>query len=390
MARSILSPVEISMSISKLKKFFQLESASGFLLLVVTAIALIVANSPLGPAYLFFTEHTAFWINDGLMVLFFLVIGLELKRNYLSGVFTNIKDLLLPALAALAGMIVPALIYTCVTYNNPVLLNGWSIPVATDIAFAVGVLILCAPRISPQLRMFLLWLAIFDDIGAIVLIAFFYTKYLSSIWLFCATLIFIALVLLNTLKIKNLIPYLLLGVGLWFCVLRSGIHPTIAGVLLAFTIPHNQNLKGGSLLTNLEARLHPIVAFLIMPIFAFANAGFAFTFSREAILNQLSLAIIAGLFLGKQIGIMVITFILTKLKLARLPVDSTWLEFYGVAVICGIGFTMSLFLGNLSFANNNTYLTELRLGVVLGSLLSGLSGAAVLYYSTRIKKKRNH
>lgn len=374
------------MPLSKIKYFLQLESTSGLFLLISTILALVAANSSFALQYQGISQYCQFVVNDVLMAVFFLVIGLELKRNYINGVFANRRDITLPAGAAIAGMVLPALLYGWINIQHPDLLKGWAIPVATDIAFALGTLSLCAPRISPPLKMFLLWLAIFDDIGAIIIIGFFYTQHLRSDWMLLACLIFVLLVCLNRLGYKKLICYLIPGAALWGCVLKAGIHPTIAGVLLALTIPYQ--FKGPNPLTRLEKALHPWVAFAIMPLFAFVNAGFEIIFSYDHFFNPLTLGIIFGLFIGKQAGILFISWIMIKIRAARLPVGATWLEFYGVALLCGIGFTMSLFLGTLCFSNDHTYLAAMRLGVIIGSLLSGICGAIVLLLAFALKKEK--
>lgn len=366
-----------------IKNFFVLEAAGGILLLIAACLALILVNSPLKPFYYsVFNETFVFWINDGLMVLFFLLISLELKRELVDGELTNKKNITLPALAALGGMIVPALIYLIINYQYPDAVQGWAIPVATDIAFALAILTLVSKKLPHSLKIFLMSLAIFDDLGAIIIIAAFHTSNLSFYYFGFADLILIALGTLHYFRIKNLIPYLILGVVLWYCILYSGIHPTIAGVLLGFSIPV------GSPLTKLEAFLHPWVSFLILPIFALANAGVSFTsFNPAALFNSITIGIALALFVGKQSGVFLFSWFTIKNKLAAKPRAATWLDLYGVSILCGIGFTMSLFLGTLAFNGNSDFITEVRMGVLLGSLASGVIGGSVLLYSANKKLK---
>lgn len=373
------------MPIHHIKQFLQLESAGGVILFAMAILALLWANSPFAYLHQYFISKSLFLINDGLMAIFFLVIGLELKRGYLEGQLSKLSQVLLPLVAAIGGMVIPALIYLWVNHANPITIKGWATPVATDIAFALGVLSLLGRRVPVSLKLFLLALAVFDDIGAIIIISLFYSTSLSCIYLWLSLTVVLLLLLLNVLSVRSLIPYILIGILLWICLLNSGVHPTIAGVLLAFTIPSHTNTEI-SPLHKLENALHPWVAFFIMPLFALANAGFSF---HELASEQISLEVVAGiilgLFFGKQIGVFLFSWILIKLKLAKLPEHCTWLEIYGVAVLCGIGFTMSLFLGTLSFANEPVYLAEVRLGVFVGSFMSGLFGAMVLFFVLKNK-----
>lgn len=364
------------MPIRIVKNFLALESASGIILFVMAVIAMLWANSPYAFVQQQFIDKFLFLINEGLMAVFFLVVGLELKRGYLSGQLSQISQVILSFIAAVGGMVVPALLYYWINYANPDALKGWSTPVATDIAFALGLLSLFGKRVPPALKLFLLVLAIFDDIGAILIIAFFYTGGLAYPFLFASIVCVLILLLLNRLSVQSLIPYLCVGVLLWLALLKSGIHPTIAGVLLALTLPDSAE---HSPLHRLENTLHPWVAYVIMPLFALANAGFSLhTVTIESLTSTVVLGIAIGLFVGKQIGVFLFSGLLIKLRLAVLPEQTTWLQLYGVAILCGIGFTMSLFLGTLSFANENNYLGDVRLGVIIGSLLSGFSGAIVL------------
>lgn len=364
-----------------LKNFFALEAASGIMLLLAACLALLAVNTSLYNFYYsIFNPTFTHWINDGLMAIFFLIISLELKRELIDGELSEKKNILLPAFAALGGMIVPAFIYTFINWQDPTTIQGWSIPVATDIAFALGILTLVNKKLPYSLKIFLLSLAIFDDLGAIIIIAAFYTQKISFYYFGLADLILVALGVLHYLRIKNLSSYLVLGLALWYCILNSGIHPTIAGVLLGFAIPTGKPLK------SLEETLYPWVSFLILPLFALANAGVTLTsLNLAAVFNTLTLGIALGLFVGKQLGVFSFSWLMIKFKWAAKPRLTTWLDLYGVALLCGIGFTMSLFLGNLTFQNNNQHMEQARLGVLLGSLLSGLAGASVLIYSANKK-----
>lgn len=361
----------------KLPEFLKLESASAIFLFIAAILSFICANSFLAEYHYSFKLRFLFLINEGLMAIFFLTITLELKRNYLNGLLSG-AAVKLPAVAALGGMIVPALIYCFFNYQSPDTLRGWSTPVATDVAFALGVLSLFGRRVPISLKLFLLALAIFDDLGAILIIAFFYSQGVSVLFL---TLSLLLIAFLYWLQLENSRPlwiYLLVGAFLWCALQQSGIHPTIAGVILGLFIPsHPRSAK--SLLLRLEKFLHPIVSFFIIPVFAFANAGFVLKdINLESLTDSVVLGIVFGLFIGKQIGVFGFSWALIKWKRAKLPDKTTWLQFYSIAILCGIGFTMSLFLGTLSFQNEHTYLVEVRLGVLIGSLLSGLSAALIL------------
>lgn len=369
------------MPISLIKRFIQLESSGGIVLLVSTVLAMIVANTRFSDLHQQFIDQFLFIINDGLMALFFLVVGLELKRGFLEGQFTPFSKVALPLIAAIGGMIVPALVYILVCFPDQTALKGWATPVATDIAFALGVLSLLGKRVPAALKLFLMALAIFDDIGAILIITIFHADNLSLSCLLLSVGILTVLVLLNVLSVKSLTLYSILGGLLWMTVFNSGIHPTIAGVLFALTLPDNVD-KNVSVMQRMENGLHPWVAYLIMPLFAFANAGFSFAgLSLDIVWDHVVLGITLGLLLGKQLGVFLFSWAVIRLKWAKLPEKTHWLQLYGVSLLCGIGFTMSLFLGTLSFSADNTYLLEVRLGVILGSLLSGLFGAMVLFYS---------
>ena len=370
-----------------IRDFLQLESSSGIILFAAALLAMLWANSPFYPIYKQFTNTWLFLINDGLMTVFFLLIGLELKRSFLEGRFSSASDALLPIGAAIGGMVVPALIYLALNLSDPVTANGWATPVATDIAFAIGVLTLFGRGISQSLKLFLLSIAIFDDIGAILIIAFFYSGDIALIYLFYAGFVIVGMLFMNAFKIRSLVPYLLGGVVLWVLFLQSGIHPTIAGVITAFLIPELP-YKGVTPVRYLEAKLHPWVAYGIMPLFALANAGLNLGgVSGHMLLDSVVLGIVLGLFLGKPIGVLGVIWISLKTtRWAQLPEGSTWLEIFGIALLCGIGFTMSLFLGTLSFQGQSDYITEVRLGVMIGSILSGIVAAGVLALAIKRKK----
>jgi len=371
------------------KWFFKLEAASGLVLLFSAIIALVISNSELSYLYFNTLEKYIFvginnfglklsiihWINDALMAIFFFFVTLEIKREFLQGELSNIKQAMLPIVAAVGGMLVPALIYIFINLGDSETLNGWAIPSATDIAFSLGVLSLLGKRVPLSLKVFLTALAIIDDLGAIVIIALFYSGDLSIKYLSLMLLAFIILLSINKFNIKKFLPYLVVGIFLWDFTHNSGIHATIAGVLLAMTIPHRKNEKDFSLLIKIEHAISPYVAFGIMPLFAFANAGVSLeglTFS--SLLDKVPLGIVLGLFVGKQIGVFIFSYISIKLKIAQMPNNSNWFNFYGVGILTGIGFTMSLFVGNLAFAENMQYMDGVKIGVLTGSLLSTLIG----------------
>jgi len=375
------------------KYFFKLEAASGLILLFAAILALIISNGNLSTFYFSTLEKyitigtkdfglklsVLHWINDVLMAIFFFFVSLEIKREFLQGELSNPKQAMLPIIGAVGGMAVPAAFYIFINYSDSTTLNGWAIPSATDIAFSLGVLSLLGKRVPISLKVFLTALAIIDDLGAIVIIAFFYSGSIEIKYLILMLIALIVLITLNKFKIKSFIPFLLVGILLWDFTHQSGIHATIAGVLLALTIPHNIKNNKQSMLLKLEHSLSPYVAFGIMPIFAFANAGVSLeglTFST--LLNPVPLGIVLGLFFGKQIGVFVLSYISVKLKLADKPTGSTWPAFYAVSILTGIGFTMSLFVGNLAFANNLEYMDGVKIGVLTGSLLSTLFGYFLL------------
>ncbi len=369
--------------------FFKLEAASGIVLLFAAVVALFISNSELSILYFSTLERYLFiginnfglklsvlhWINDALMAIFFFFVTLEIKREFLQGELSNIKQALLPIIAAVGGMLVPALIYVFINLGDGETLKGWAIPSATDIAFSLGVLSLLGKRVPLSLKVFLTALAIIDDLGAIVIIALFYSGDLSIKYLSLMLLAFIILLVINKFNIKKFLPYLIVGIFLWDFTHNSGIHATIAGVLLAMTIPHRKKDKDFSLLIKVEHAISPYVAFGIMPIFAFANAGVSLEgLSFSSLLNKVPLGIVLGLFVGKQLGVFVFSYIAIKLKIAQMPSNTSWYNFYGVGVLTGIGFTMSLFVGNLAFAESMQYMDGVKIGVLTGSLLSTLFG----------------
>jgi NhaA family Na+:H+ antiporter len=380
------------------KWFFQLEAASGLILLIAAIIALIISNSNFSDLYFKTLEQYLFiginnfglklsvhhWINDLLMAVFFFFVTLEIKREFIQGELSNLKKALLPIIGAVGGMIVPALVYVVINFGNSETLNGWAIPSATDIAFSLGILSLLGSRVPVSLKVFLTALAIIDDLGAILIIAFFYSGDLSITYLSLILISYIFLLILNKFGVKKFLPYLIIGTFMWFFTYKSGIHATIAGVLLASTIPHRVKDKDFSLLIKLEHAISPYVAFLIMPIFAFANAGVSLTgLSFTSLLQPVPLGILLGLFVGKQVGVMIFSFIAVKTGTAQMPDKSSWLSLYGVSVLTGIGFTMSLFVGNLAFVENIQYIDGVKIGVLAGSLLSTIVGYFILLFTVK-------
>ena len=380
------------------KWFFQLEAASGLVLLIAAIIALVISNSNLSELYFSTLEQYLFigvnnfglklsvhhWINDLLMAVFFFFVTLEIKREFIQGELSNLKKALLPIIGAVGGMVIPALVYVLINLGNSETLNGWAIPSATDIAFSLGILSLLGSRVPISLKIFLTALAIIDDLGAILIIAFFYSGDLSISYLSLILISYILLLILNKFGIKKFIPYLIIGSFMWFFTYKSGIHATIAGVLLASTIPHRAKEKDFSLLIKLEHAISPYVAFIIMPIFAFANAGVNLTgLSFSSLLAPVPLGILLGLFVGKQVGVMVISYLAVKLGAAQMPDKSNWLSLYGVSILTGIGFTMSLFVGNLAFVENTQYMDGVKIGVLSGSLLSTIFGYFILLYACK-------
>jgi NhaA family Na+:H+ antiporter len=381
---------------SPFKWFFKLEAASGLILFFAAIIALLVSNSNFSSLYFstldkyFFIGINDFglklsvlhWINDALMAIFFFFVTLEIKREFLQGELSNIKQALLPIIAAVGGMVVPALFYVFINFGDSETLNGWAIPSATDIAFSLGVLSLLGRRVPISLKVFLTALAIIDDLGAIVIIALFYSGDLNIKYLSLMLIAFLLLLVINKLNVKKFFPYLVIGLFLWDFTHNSGIHATIAGVLLAMTIPHRKKEKDFSLLMKIEHAISPYVAFGIMPLFAFANAGVSLEgLSLSSLLNKVPLGIVLGLFLGKQLGVFVFSYISIKTKIAQMPNKSNWFNLYGVGILTGIGFTMSLFVGNLAFVDNMQYMDGVKIGVLTGSLLSTLTGYFLILLS---------
>ncbi|MCK0137797.1 Na+/H+ antiporter NhaA [Aliiroseovarius sp. F47248L] len=372
-------------------RFFRHDASGGVLLMLSAIAAMIAANSPvasqvndiLGAKFSILindqglSKPLILWINDGLMAIFFLLIGLELKHEILEGKLRNPRDVVLPGMAAVGGMAVPAIIYAAINWSSPETLGGWAIPAATDIAFALGILALIGTRAPAALKVFLLTLAILDDLGAIIVIALFYTAELKVEYLIYALVPLVLMWWLNMRQIHRIAPILMLGIVLWVLVLKSGVHATLAGVATAFFIPIKDRW-GKSPLHSLEHALAPYVLFMIVPIFAFANAGVSLKgMSLEALFAPIPLGIIAGLVIGKQIGVVGLTYLTVKSGLARLPHGVGWIHIYGVSALAGIGFTMSLFIGSLSFADQ-TLMNDVRLGVLVASALSAAIGATVL------------
>ena len=383
---------------SPFKWFFKLEAASGLVLLISAILALIVSNSDLSSIYFETLDKYLFvginnfgiklsvlhWINDALMAIFFFFVTLEIKREFIEGELSNFKQAMLPIMGAIGGMVVPALVYIFINYGDTETLRGWAIPSATDIAFSLGVLSLLGSRVPISLKVFLTALAIIDDLGAIIIIAFFYTGDLKIHYLGLIVVAFILLLILNKFNVKNFILYLLIGIVMWDFTHQSGIHATIAGVLLATTIPHRKKPKEFSLLIKIEHAISPYVAFGIMPLFAFANAGVSLEgLSLSSFMSKVPLGILLGLFLGKQFGVFIFSYLSIKFKLAQMPSKANWINFYGVGVLTGIGFTMSLFVGNLAFIDNMSYMDGVKIGVLGGSLLSTLFGYFLILLSPK-------
>jgi NhaA family Na+:H+ antiporter len=381
-----------------------LEAASGLLLIAAAVLALIINNSPLSWLYnglldtpvvaqvgaLKIAKPLLLWINDGLMALFFLLIGLEVKREVLDGQLARPSQIVLPGAAAIGGMVVPALIYWFLNRDNPAALSGWAIPTATDIAFALGVLALLGKRVPVSLKLFLMTLAIIDDLGAIIIIAIFYSGALSTVSLALAAACIAALIGMNRLGVAKLGPYMIIGLILWVCVLKSGVHATLAGVTLAFCIPlRTKNAEPSPLLT-LEHALHPWVAYGILPLFAFANAGLSLSgVTVDSFTHDVPMGIAVGLLLGKTVGVFGLTWLAVKIGIAALPQGANWGQILGVAILCGIGFTMSLFVGSLAFEPGvSDYAGMDRMGILTGSILAALIGYAVTAMASRKHESR--
>ncbi len=376
-----------------IKNFFSREEKSGILLLLFAMLALIIVNSPLQSLYFeikntyipinigdfSFTKNVSHWVNDGLMAIFFFVIGLELKREILEGELSSFDRMVLPAIAAIGGMLAPAVVYVLINYSNPENMSGWAIPTATDIAFSLAVLLLLGKSVPLSLKVFLLSLAIIDDLGAVLIIAFFYTSEISMIYLSYSAAVLALLILLNLSGSQKMYIYILLGIFLWYFVLKSGVHATIAGVLLATTIPNNQkNSIDDSMLKQLEHKLHNFVGILVLPIFAFFNSDINFSdVTLDSLYSPLSLGIVLGLLLGKPIGITFFTYIGMKTKLFKLPDDVTLKDIFGLSFLCGIGFTMSLFINGLAFSDP-VLVDSSKLGIFIGSIVSAVAGYLIL------------
>ena len=376
-----------------IKNFFSREEKSGILLLLFATLALITVNSPLQSLYydvkytdipinlgdFNFTKSVSHWVNDGLMAIFFFVIGLELKREILEGELSSFDRMVLPAIAAIGGMAAPALVYILININNPENMSGWAIPTATDIAFSLAVLLIFGKSVPLSLKVFLLSLAIIDDLGAVLIIAFFYTAEISSIYLLYSLIVFGLLVVVNLSGNQKMYIYMILGIFLWYFVLKSGVHATIAGVLLATTIPNNaKNDYDHSMLKHLEHKLHNFVGILVLPVFAFFNSDINFSdVTMSSVYSPLSMGVILGLLLGKPIGITLFTYVGMKTKLFSLPENVTLKDVFGLSLLCGIGFTMSLFINGLAFTE--TYLIDSsKLGIFIGSIVSAIAGYLIL------------
>jgi Na+:H+ antiporter, NhaA family len=398
--------VRVARLLKPLQEFLRLETSAGYVLMAATVVAMIVANSPLAAKYHSLLEFplaikigqfsirktSVHWIDDGLMVLFFFVIGLELKRELIDGHLASWRRASLPAFAAAGGMLGPAMVYVALNRHDPAAMHGWAIPTATDIAFALGVLSLLGKRVPPALKAFLLSVAIFDDLGAIVVIALFYTTQLLLMPLLIAAVLVMVLFALNRLSVVRPTVYFIVAFFLWLAVLKSGVHATLAGVIVAMFIPL-RTAAGDSPAKSLEHSLHPWVAFGVLPIFAFANAGVTLAgLSANDVVRSVPLGIMIGLFVGKQIGIFVMCWLTVRLRLGARPEGATWGQLYGVAILCGIGFTMSFFIASLAFAESGAdYHGAERLAILIGSLVSGFVGFFVLkVFAGRHRAKTLH
>ncbi|WP_426359958.1 Na+/H+ antiporter NhaA [Pseudocolwellia sp. HL-MZ19] len=379
------------------KQFIKTDASSGIILVFSAALALIMANSLFSANYNDFLEFPVsitlgsfaiskplvLWVNDGLMAVFFFVVGLEIKRELFYGQLSKPDQIVLPFLAAVAGIIFPALIYVGFNYQDAIAMNGWAIPSATDIAFALGIFILFGKHLPPSLKLFLLSVAIIDDIGAVIIIAIFYSQDLAPNSLVIASIAVATLFIFNRLKLENKTPYILVSVIVWAAVLKSGVHATLAGFIVAWFIPiareHDKSMS-----YQIEHGLHPWIAFFVLPLFAFANAGVGLTnVSVDELFTSISIGIIGGLFIGKQLGIFAACYIAVKLKLCNLPKDASWSQLYGVCLLCGVGFTMSLFIGSLAFEEQGlAYQTQVKVGVLVGSLISAFAGTWLIRKSS--------
>jgi NhaA family Na+:H+ antiporter len=389
-----------SSKIPFISNFFKLESAGGIILIFAAALALLLANTPLKTYYallldtpieirvgaLKIAKPLLLWINDGLMTVFFFMVGLELKRELLEGELSDRRKIILPAVGAVGGMVLPALIYIYLTTGDPVAMKGWAIPAVTDIAFALGILSLLGSRVPNGIKVFLTSVAIFDDIGAIFIIAFFYTANISLLALLIVACCIPILFILNRRGVESKSLYLLVGIVMWVAMLKSGIHATLTGVILAMFIPLKSKTEPDySPLKSMEHDLHSVVAFFVLPIFAFANAGISLVnINSEEFFHPVPLGIATGLFIGKQIGVFGLCWLFIKLKITNLPSGMSWSSLYGTAILCGVGFTMGLFIGSLAFEETGiNLLFDERLGIILGSLTSGIVGYLVLRASLR-------
>lgn len=383
--------------LTAIQNFFSSKSAPGIILVVAAALGMAMENSPLQSVYgMFLNLPVTFsagsfeidkplllWINDGLMAIFFLLIGLEIKRELLEGNLSTRSQAILPAVAALGGLAVPAMIYAYINWGNSTTITGWAIPAATDIAFALGIMMMLGDRVPYVLKVVLVAIAVIDDLAAVIIIALFYTAEVSVYSLALAAIGLSAVLLLNRCRVMALGPYLMIGLFIWACVLKSGVHATLAGVMLGLLIPLKAEGSERSPLKTLEHALHPWVAFGVIPIFAFANAGIPLAgITFETFMHPVTLGVMLGLFLGKQAGVMLATYTACRIGLCRLPEGINWRHFYGMALLTGIGFTMSLFIGTLAFADP-ALSTPVRLGVISGSLLSVICGVAVLRYASQ-------
>jgi Na+:H+ antiporter, NhaA family len=398
------------LAVKFIKNFIKLESSAGIILFAAALVAIAIDNSGFAPYMEHFLEipltiqvgsftlskHLLHWINDGLMAMFFLVVGLEIKRELIEGELNSPSKVILPAASALGGMLVPALLFTAFNFTNNYSMRGWAIPTATDIAFSLGILSLLGRRVPVSLKVFLTALAIFDDMGAIIIIAIFYTADLSFISLALALSCTAILVLLNRLNVRGYGPYFLVGTALWICLLQSGVHATLAGVILAMAIPLKNPKEPDPQFSpsqNLVHILHPWIAYLVLPLFAFANAGVSFEDvppGLDNIFSPVMLGVGLGLLAGKLLGVFGTTFIAVKLGIAKMPTDSTWPQILGIALVCGVGFTMSFFVGTLAYPSGSTtepYGAWVRLGVIFGSLTAGALGYLVLRLTTKEPQK---
>lgn len=382
-------------STSFIRSFLKLESASGILLIIATILALIFANTGLSVYYnlllstpveirigeLIVAKPLLLWINDGLMAVFFFLVGLELKRELIEGELSDKKNVILPGIGAVGGMLFPALVYTYFNYDDPAAMQGWAIPAATDIAFALGILSLLGSRVPISCKIFLTSLAIFDDVGAIIIIAIFYTSNISTMALLIVGLCLPIMFYLNRKNVTSRSPYIVIGIIMWFAMLKSGVHATLVGIILSMFIPMRSKADlEASPLKSLEHDLHATVAFFILPVFAFANAGISLTnVGMEQLTHGVPLGIALGLFFGKQIGVFGLCWLIIKMKLAKLPAGMSWGSLYGLSALCGIGFTMSMFIGSLAFEQTGVDMVfDERLGIILGSLFSGIVGYFIL------------